>query len=167
MGLRGERIVGEVLDGLRAKGYRVFHDIEEDGYNIDHVIVGPAGVFAIETKTRAKPSGRQAKIVYDGHRVLVNGIEPDRDPVGQAKAASRRVRGIIKEMTGKDVFVNPVVLYPGWWVDPPPRGAEVYVANEKYFAISFDREHAREVLAGEDVGVIAAGIDRYMRRERA
>ena len=162
---RGERVVGEVLEGLRQKGYRVFHDIEEDGYNIDHVIVGPNGVFAIETKTVSKRSRGNPKVVFDGQKVLVDGIAPDRDPVAQCKAAARRVRAIIREMTGRDAWVKPVVLYPAWWVESSP-GADVYVANEKFFAMSFDREHARQVLAREDIEVIAAGLDRYLRRDR-
>ena len=52
-GERGELKVAEVLDELRSSGYRAFHDFVGDGYNIDHVVVGPAGVFAIETKFRS------------------------------------------------------------------------------------------------------------------
>src|SRR5438876_69039 len=51
-GERGEMKVAEVLDELRSLGYRPFHDLLGTGYNIDHVIVGPAGVFVIETKFR-------------------------------------------------------------------------------------------------------------------
>jgi hypothetical protein len=25
------------------------------GFNVDHILIGPGGVFAIETKTRTKP----------------------------------------------------------------------------------------------------------------
>jgi hypothetical protein len=125
LGAHGERIVGEKLDALRAAGYQVFHDIQEADYNIDHVIIGPEGVFAIETKTNSKPVRGKADVTYDGQRILVNGFPPDRDPLIQAKAAARRVCAILKEMTGSEVeWVQPVVLYPGWYVstsvkDPP------------------------------------------------
>ncbi|MEO7368630.1 MAG: nuclease-related domain-containing protein [Gemmatimonadaceae bacterium] len=52
-GERGELKVAEALEELRPAGYRAFHDIVRDGFNIDHVLVGPAGVFAIETKFRS------------------------------------------------------------------------------------------------------------------
>ncbi|HWM25732.1 MAG TPA: nuclease-related domain-containing protein [Chthoniobacterales bacterium] len=55
-GERGERRVAEILDDLRGSGYRAFHDLVGDGFNIDHVVVGPAGVFAIETKFEAAPA---------------------------------------------------------------------------------------------------------------
>ena len=50
LGIKGERVVGQLLETLRVHGYRVFHDIEEEGYNIDHTVIGPGGVFVIETK---------------------------------------------------------------------------------------------------------------------
>ena len=54
LGFKGERLVGEELNQLLAKGYRVFHDVPFNGYNVDHVAVGSSGVFVVETKTRRK-----------------------------------------------------------------------------------------------------------------
>lgn len=54
LGWEGELATGEQLNRLYAQGYDVFHDIDGGGFNIDHVAVGPAGVFAIETKARVK-----------------------------------------------------------------------------------------------------------------
>ncbi len=58
-GETGERFVAEQLEELRSAGYRCFHDIQRDSYNIDHVLVGPAGVFAIETKFRSTWGGNR------------------------------------------------------------------------------------------------------------
>jgi hypothetical protein len=55
-GLRGEQAVAEKLAdrAVAAAGYIVFHDLPaEKGrkkWNVDHVVVGPGGVFALETK---------------------------------------------------------------------------------------------------------------------
>src|SRR5207244_12405388 len=51
LGEKGERRVSEVLRTLRDKDYVTFDDLLLEGVNIDHVVVGPGGVFAIETKT--------------------------------------------------------------------------------------------------------------------
>ena len=67
LGSQGEQVVGEILDELRSWDYQVFHDIGEPNYNIDHVPVGPGGIFAVETKTISKRVG--AKVTYDGQRV--------------------------------------------------------------------------------------------------
>ena len=49
---------------------KVYHDIPGNNFNIDHVVVGPNGVFAVETEGRSKPNrGRgqsDATVVYDG-----------------------------------------------------------------------------------------------------
>lgn len=131
-GLEGERAVGECLDQLRSDGYRAFHDILGDGFNVDHVLVGPGGVFAIETKTSWKPVGRESAVVYDGEKITVDGFLPDRDPVVQVRAAARHVKDIIRQTTGQDVFVQPVILFPGWYTRQPS-GSDIWVLNETTF----------------------------------
>jgi hypothetical protein len=69
VGLRGEQAVAEALaqDLIVMAGYRSFHDVPGDGeWNVDHVVVGPAGVFVIETKARSR---RKAKINQEEHVV--------------------------------------------------------------------------------------------------
>jgi hypothetical protein len=75
-GLKGERATGQLLQSeLLPIGYHVFHDCCFEGFNVDHVAIGPGGVFAIEIKARFKPQG-DVRIIYDGRRVLVNGFAP-------------------------------------------------------------------------------------------
>jgi hypothetical protein len=70
LGYEGERHVGEALNQLMLAGYRVFHDFlitDKPGAtrNIDHIVIGRNGVFAIETKTRRKLKS------LDGAKVIV------------------------------------------------------------------------------------------------
>lgn len=58
LGPDGELATAEELNQLMHYGYYVFHDFPGDHFNIDHVVIGPAGVFAVETKTRSKPVGK-------------------------------------------------------------------------------------------------------------
>ena len=48
-GAIGETTVGRALHRLPA-GWRVFHDVQLDRENIDHVVVSNWGVFTIEVK---------------------------------------------------------------------------------------------------------------------
>lgn len=57
----------------------MFHDVVGDGFNVDHILIGPAGVFTVETKTHSKPKGN-SQIVFDGETIRIDGFEPDRDP---------------------------------------------------------------------------------------
>jgi hypothetical protein len=50
-GATGEEYVGKILDGLAGDGWRVVHDLDTGRGNIDHVLVGPGGVFTVETKS--------------------------------------------------------------------------------------------------------------------
>ena len=111
-GERGERLVAHILDELAEHGYRAIHDVPvklDDGrdVNIDHVLIGPAGVFAIETKFR---SGNP-QVQYNGKRILVEGREEDRDALSQARASAASTREIIERVTGRTGRVRAVVLY--------------------------------------------------------
>lgn len=54
LGHTAEIATANELIGLQALGYQVFHDVQADGFNIDHLVIGKNGVFAIETKGRHK-----------------------------------------------------------------------------------------------------------------
>ena len=112
----GERAVGQYLEQLREQGYRVLHDLVGDGFNVDHVLIGPAGVFTVETKTISKPAKGKTEIEYDGEHLTVNGLKPDRDPLVQGKAQAHWLGGLLQETTGRRFEVRSMVLYPGWFV---------------------------------------------------
>lgn len=161
LGGRGEMVVGQLLETLRAKGYRVYHDIPGNGYNIDHVIIGPGGVLVIETKTVSKRTSGDPTISYDGRRVLIDGFTPDRDPIQQVCANRDRIAEILERATGRRPKMRPVVLYPGWWVEKLPKGAEVWVLNPPAFVKFLDHEPA--VLKPEEVGIFASALEAYSR----
>lgn len=56
IGMAGEMAAGEELNRLMFDGYHVYHDFPAVRFNIDHILVGPPGVFAVETKARSKGS---------------------------------------------------------------------------------------------------------------
>lgn len=52
-GNSGEVKVGGLLEELADDGWRVLHDVPTGRGNVDHVLVGPAGILTVETKSRA------------------------------------------------------------------------------------------------------------------
>ncbi len=54
-GATGEEQVGDVLDKLAGKDWRVIHDASLGRGNVDHILIGPAGVFTVETKSHPGP----------------------------------------------------------------------------------------------------------------
>ena len=117
LGRDGERLVGQMLEQLRAKGYRVFHDIPGPSFNIDHAIVGPAGIFTIETKSRTKPLIGSCKVLYDGNALQIAGKRAVDQPLRQARAQARWLTTLVnRESTGK-YNVRPVLVFPEWYVE--------------------------------------------------
>jgi Nuclease-related domain len=162
LGVRGEREIGRMLEHLRVLGYVPFHDIPCKGFNIDHALIGPGGIFAIETKTRSKHRG-SSEVEYDGKRVLVDGIAPDRDPVAQVEGNANHLQQLMKDMTGRDIDVRPVVLFPGWYVTRQPRGCRTWVLNFSAFTKFVENESVH--LSPEDIALYTDRLTRHLRSE--
>lgn len=158
----GERVVGQFLERLREDGYQVFHDVVGNGFNIDHLIVGPTGVYTIETKTWSKPVKGRPEIVFDGERVLAGTQSPERDPVIQAKAQAGWIRALIQESAGKKAFVRPVVVFPGWFISASPGALrDIWVLEPKALPAFLSNEPRR--LSEEDVKLFSFHISRSIR----
>ena len=135
LGYAGEVAVGTALNQLMLQGYRVFHDIQGDkGFNIDHLLIGPSGVFAIETKTKTKKKeiqGKQThKVMFDGKSLYF----PDRPSsahqafLEQSRRNAKWVSKWLTKATGHSVSAQPVLVLPGWFVEIKKPG-DVKVLN--------------------------------------
>jgi hypothetical protein len=124
LGYFGERVVGETLDDLRSKGFRIFHDVPaleaSPIFNIDHVIVGSTGVYAIETKTRrkgkARPGYPEHKVIFDGQQLVYPWGE-DFHGLNQARDRALWLEEWLAQLLGRRVQVQPILTFPGWWVE--------------------------------------------------
>lgn len=161
-GRDGERAVAEVLEQFRDAGFLVLHDMRGPDFNVDHVLIGPPGLYVIETKTMTKPANADATIDYDGEQVTLSGLKPERDPIRQARALAKWMRDVVKESTGRDFRVRPVVLYPGWFIpNTANRNQEVWVLNPTMLRPFVKQEP--QVLAPEEVKLIAYHLSRHVR----
>lgn len=161
----GERAVAECLEELRDKGYRIFHDLVLDGYNIDHVVIGPAGVFVVETKTYVKPANGDARIDFDGERIRISDHTVYRDPIKQVCANADTVRTILSRATGTTPHVQACVLFPGWMVNETRRRLNVWVLNPKRFLGYVNNEPRR--LAPEQVMLLGEAMATHIRARLA
>lgn len=119
LGLEGEMAVAEELNKLMHDGYHVYHDFPANKFNIDHILIGPAGVFAVETKTRSKRKDDRGKtaaeVTYDGSRLdFPNGY--DIDALTQAKDQGTWLEKWLTSAVGERVGVEPILTLPGWYV---------------------------------------------------
>lgn len=113
---------------LQAKGYQVFHDIQADKFNVDHLVVGPNGVFAIETKGRHKRlhdakatnsgngSGQKGHEVVYKNGQLVFPSWSESAPLEQTDRQAKWVSQWLSKSTGFEVVAMPVLVFPGWYI---------------------------------------------------
>lgn len=150
LGLFGERIVAEHLEPLKLSGHRVFHDVPAGDppavsaaapFNLDHVVVGPSGVFAIETKTRRKGRTRVGfmahEIIYDG-RALAYPWGEDQYGLEQAARQSAWLAQFLQNQLGRPIPVQPLLVFPGWMIIRKGRGP-VNVLNPKELPTAIER----------------------------
>lgn len=103
IGAQGERDTARLLRPLRLLGWRTLHDRRVPGQsgNIDHLVVGRGGVFAVETKSWS------GTVTVDEAGWRVDGRRADKylDEVRREADAARRalVRG------GVELDVEPVI----------------------------------------------------------
>lgn len=120
LGLDCERAVGEELNQLMLDGCRVYHDFQADKFNIDHIVISENGVFAIETKGRAKPDrGRgqtDVRVVYDGQKLQFP-TWYEEEPVEQAKRQAAWLSSWLTKAVGEHIAVKPALALPGWFVE--------------------------------------------------
>lgn len=136
LGFEGERHTAQAIAPLIRDGYSIFHDFpgkKADGtlFNIDHVLVGPAGVIIVETKARSKTSelrGRDVAVLqYDGQKIQFPGWT-ETNCLDQAKAGAKYLGGELTRETGERVRVRAVVCLPGWFV-PHGQTFDPHVCN--------------------------------------
>jgi hypothetical protein len=123
-GAKGERITGWWLGGL-PDGWYVFHDIPVGGHgaNIDHLVVGPGGVFTINTKNLSR------SIVVNPRTLTHNGYRTGYLP--KASNEARRVSTLLSAAIGRPVEVRGLlaILADEWTVKEQP--TDVFVGGPR------------------------------------
>ena len=146
-GARGEEKVAGILRGLPST-YHIFNDFVAGGRHIDHVIVGPAGVFAVETKF-----WRGRVTVEDGH-ILIDGQLPSRPPLAQVKKEAALVKAKLAE-SGWNGAVTPVLAF----------ASDTFEATiaEIQGVVVLNSNHLRESFGTERVVIPPEELDRLVR----
>ncbi|WP_242620979.1 nuclease-related domain-containing protein [Streptomyces sp. BK239] len=107
-GLEGERKVGAELNRLARHGWRVLHSIPlADKVDVDHLLVGPGGVFSINTKHHHKKS-----VWVGDDSVKVNRGKPE-PYARKSRAEAKRVARVLEHYCGFPVPVEPVLVFVG------------------------------------------------------
>lgn len=134
-GALAEEEVALKLDEL-PEGYFGFHDIVFNGFNIDHVVLGPAGIFVVETKSH------RGKIDANGSVLLLNGKPPQKNFLNQVWSQTKNMKDYLWKMTSREWKIKPVLCFTNAYVKVrrPVKGVEVVSLN--YLNTYFKRQPA-------------------------
>ena len=122
-GYHAERLTGDQLNILMLEGYRVFHDLQFDGFNIDHVLVGPGGVFAVETVLRRKPKSVEDPVIrFDGEKLHWPKGRANELGIQASFDRSITLKQWLSHTLVEKVDVQPLLLFPGWQVETESKG---------------------------------------------
>jgi hypothetical protein len=148
-GAQGEEEVGALLDGIarshEREGWRVVHDASFGRGNVDHILIGAAGVFAVETKSHPGPV-RVGRL----HGSILR----------QAEAEAKAVEAIV------GVPVESLIVFSKAWVDRPlarRRGVRVIPARMLDGFLS----KQQRTLADEEVQVARERLAQALEDQRA
>ena len=106
VGAGGEETVGEKLEKLVKHGWHVLHAVPvgDKGSDIDHVVIGPGGVYTVNTKTHPGKS-----VWVSPRQIRVNG-----QPVPylrNSRFEGARAERLLTDACGFPVFVKPVIVF--------------------------------------------------------
>lgn len=167
-GRKGEIYVGRILEGLRPFGYTPINDIpcltdEKKVFNVDHVLVGPTGIFVIETKTLSKNA--RHKITYDNHSL---DYSHGASALSEARRHAAHIGTILRErlQSQGSLWVYPILTFPGWWVnnksnsDPRRDNKEVIVVNPKQIGPYL--KDWEQIYSAEEIQKIVSVLSSYV-----
>ena len=159
LSFNSERLVGEEINKLMCDGCQVFHDfpLAENG-NLNHIVVAPSGVYAIETyakrKSASSPTQKAHEVIYDGAGLQFPEGR-DTDAIEQAKKQAERLEKFLSDSVKTPIKPKAIVTLPGWYVITKTAG-NVAVLNPKLIDLT--------ILAGDSPELSADQIKQISRQ---
>jgi hypothetical protein len=144
-GAVGEEQVGAVLDALPPQQWTVIHDASLGRGNVDHIVIGRAGLFTVETKSHPGP-------------VRVGRVH------GATLSQAHAQRRAVERVTGLEV--EPLIAYSRAWVDKPmARRKGVRVLPARMLPAYLAKRPQK--LSEQEVGQAQVRLAEALREERA
>ena len=131
-GAAGERMTGKALRRLEREGWRCFHDRDGEYGNLDHVVIGAAGVFLLDSKNLAGEISVEPGGMTTRHEGAPRDDFTHTTLEASMRGAAARLKSRIERTTQLRPWVQAVVVI---WGDFPAGVAEgdrvTYVAGDR------------------------------------
>jgi len=134
VGAAGEREVGRRLERLTRSGWHILHSVPigNRGSDIDHLLIGPAGVFCVNTKNHSN-----ATVWVSEKVIMVNG---QKQPyLRNSRTEGERVSKILTRATGWEIKAQPVIIVMARRYTERSRPADVWIVGRKHTPRAFER----------------------------
>jgi Nuclease-related domain len=155
--------VTDCLERIRSKGFVACHNVTGEGRKIDHVVVGPAGVYTVEA--RARSGSGIIEYRSDDELIFADRIIDGR-PLREARAAAQAVQARLNQKFGESYAVQPLVVFLGdWRVHRQEGDFAVEVTTADQLEDYFDTQ--RPELTGKEIAEIYSALTSSGRADRA
>ena len=162
----GERLVGEELNKLMCEGCQVFHDFPlSANWNLDHIVVAPTGVYAIETQTKRK---QEFTATQKAHEVIYNGKDLqfpegcDTEALDQARKQAVHLGKFLSDTLKTPITPKSILTLPGWYVISKAVG-DVIVLNPKLVDLTILNNGGPVALSAEQIKQISNQLEKKCR----
>jgi hypothetical protein len=160
-GAAGERSVAHTLSELPDE-YRVVNDVQTPAGNLDHVVIGPTGVFVIETKNwrGTIDSDGKGELTWNGKALKTPYVK---NCVGRVMGTKERVKVLAP---GVDPFFKAVMVFTSAWVDAKfgTTGWAYCIRDDRLVKHIVDCKSGQK-LSMEEVAVIAQAFSSLARMD--
>lgn len=112
-------MVEQAVAVLEQRGYLVIRNFKTDQVKIDHLLIGPKGVFTLQTMVHPIPSQSEQiadiTVTYDG-RTLFFPNEKDQLSIEAAQTGADNFSEWLSEQLGNPIMARAIVALPGWQI---------------------------------------------------
>lgn len=152
--------VGHSLQRIAVGHGRVFHDVPTPAGVVDHVIVGPGGIYAINVVAH-RALRRESVRLADGELCF----RPDGKtiPVTDIAARTTRLEQEFRELLKNSVRVRSVIAAPGWHADSQTGDGHL-VVNERTLPMLRGWRSEADYLMDEDVQALQKHLTKTCKR---
>ena len=158
---RAQSAFAGALARLNLQGHRVFHDVTAGDITLDHVVMGPKGVFAIRLVARRPPRGSDPVVRINGRSIEFQDGFALLDTIALAERGARALSELPVKGLSHRLHVIPVVAVPGWEIAPPQgQAGETFLANEKTAMLLLRASKPADYLMDTDVGPLQESLAR-------
>lgn len=152
--------VGHSLQHIAVGHGRVFHDVATPAGVVDHVIVGPGGIYAINVVAHQAMRRESVKLTDRALR-----FKPDGKTVSIADIASKttRLEQELRDLLKISVRVRSVIAVPGWHAEAQSGDGHLFV-NERNLPMLHGWRSEADYLMNEDVQTLQQHLTKSCKR---